>query len=597
MSSLRPLSRPRLFVCRQCVRQQSNWARGERQSKRWADEEPDSKIRQAQWEEQAGRVRAGMQHSMLKILEERGFVKDVAGGRQNLDWLLTEKRIGVYVGVDPTAPSLHVGHLLPLMALYWMYLHGYYTVSLLGGGTVQIGDPSGRTTARSRQGEDVQSMNVESIQRQLEKLWTNVKCLGIKHQFSQMTSRKQDILNNRKWLERLSAVELMRDLGSGMRLGAMLSRDSVKLRMESGEGMAISEFSYPLFQAYDWWSMYKNQGVQLQIGGSDQYGNIIAGMGAVSHMRKIYRMDDGAEEEDPRVATYGLTTPLLTTASGEKFGKSAGNAVWLDGQMLNSFDLYQYFMRTADADVERYLKLFTFLPLDSISLLMTQQAQDPSKRLAQHILAREIVELAHGAAAARKAEVAHKDAFGQGTNTFSLLSLRNAISSTKGTDETSSRATEPLNDWENKLLEYKKAYAASSSSPTRPAGGDASPQQPQQAQQKPLSDSIVTLPLSMLQPGSFPQVLHAAGLATSRSEASRLIAKRGAYVIVPNSGTVENPTALKWETIEAGKEVDPNHYLVDWEALVLRAGKSKVRICRVVKDEVLEEEEARGSDV
>lgn len=121
----------------------------------------------------------------------------------------------------------------------------------------------------------------------------------------------------------------------------------VKLRMESGEGMAISEFSYPLFQAYDWWSMYRNQGVQLQIGGSDQYGNIIAGMGAVSHMRKIYPMEDGAEgEEDPRIATYGLTTPLLTTASGEKFGKSAGNAVWLDGQMLNSFDLYQVCFRT-----------------------------------------------------------------------------------------------------------------------------------------------------------------------------------------------------------------------------------------------------------
>jgi hypothetical protein len=200
-------------------------------------------------------------------------------------------------------------------------------------------------------------MNVESIQRQLEKLWTHVKCLGIKHQYPQTTNRKQEILNNRKWLEKLSAVEMMRDLGSGMRLGAMLSRDSyvvhlqfqrptnihsVKLRMESGEGMALSEFSYPLFQAYDWWSMYRNQGIQLQIGGSDQYGNIIAGMGAVSHMRKIHRMDNGAQdEEDPRVATFGLTTPLLTTASGEKFGKSAGNAVWLDDQMLSSFDLYQ----------------------------------------------------------------------------------------------------------------------------------------------------------------------------------------------------------------------------------------------------------------
>lgn len=116
---------------------------------------------------------------------------------------------------------------------------------------------------------------------------------------------------------------------------------SVKLRMESGEGMAISEFSYPLFQAYDWWSMYKDRGVQLQIGGSDQYGNIIAGMGAVSHMRKIHGLNGGAEEEDPKEAPYGLTTPLLTTASGEKFGKSAGNAVWLDGQMLKPFDLYQ----------------------------------------------------------------------------------------------------------------------------------------------------------------------------------------------------------------------------------------------------------------
>lgn len=253
-------------------------------------------------------------------------------------------------------------------------------------------------------------------------------------------------------------------------------------------------------------------------------------------------------------------------------------------------------MRTADTDVERYLKLFTFLPLDSISLLMSQQAQDPSKRLAQHILAREIVELAHGAAAARKAEVAHKDAFAQGTNTFSLLSLRNAI---KGNDDTtSSTATEPLlNDREKQLLEYKQSYAAASSSPARPITGDTSPPhqspqpQPQPQQQKPLHDNIVTLPLSMLQPGSFPHVLHAAGLAASRSEASRLIAKKGAYVVVPNSGSVENPTALKWETIQAGKEVDPNHYLVDWEALVLRAGKSRIQVCRVMRDELLEKKE------
>ncbi|KAF2030318.1 tyrosyl-tRNA synthetase-like protein [Setomelanomma holmii] len=577
MSLLRHLSRPRQYVCQHCMRRQHTLARGGRPKKGWAAEESDAVARKTAWEEQAGRIRSGTQQSMLSMLEERGFVKDVAGGRRTLDWLLTEKRIGAYVGVDPTAPSLHVGHLLPLMALYWMYLHGYYTVSLLGGGTVQIGDPSGRTTARSRQGANTQSMNVQSMQGQLEKLWINVKCLGIKHQYSQLTSRKQDILNNRKWLEKLNAVELMRDLGSGMRLGPMLARDSVKLRMESGEGMAISEFSYPLFQAYDWWSMYKNQGVQLQIGGSDQYGNICAGMDAVSHMRKIHRMDEDYTGEEERVATYGLTTPLLTTAAGEKFGKSAGNAVWLDQQMLNSFDLYQYFLRTADDDVERYLKLFTFLTIEDIRLLMGQQRRDESKRLAQHILAREIVELVHGAAEAQKAEEAHKEAFSHGTNTFPLGALRKTLATIKATETPS---TTPTNKKESQFFAYKKAFAASS---TAQAISSTTHDKP-----KSKSENIITLPISMLQPGSFPRVLHAAGLASSKSEAHRLIAKKGAYVVVPNSGSQESPTALQWVNIESGAAVDPNHFLVDWEALILRAGKSKIQICRVVTEQKFE---------
>ncbi|KAF1934224.1 tyrosyl-tRNA synthetase [Didymella exigua CBS 183.55] len=461
--------------------------------------------------------------------------------------------------------------------MYWMYLHGYYTVSLLGGGTVQIGDPSGRTTARSRQGADVQTMNIESIRRQLDKLWTHVKCLGIKHHFSPETSRKQEILNNRTWLEKLNAVELMRDLGSGMRLGTMLSRDSVKLRMESGEGMAISEFSYPLFQAYDWWSMYRNQGVQLQIGGSDQYGNICAGMDAVSHMRKIRHLESSQkEEEDPRLAAYGLTTPLLTTASGEKFGKSAGNAVWLDKTMMNSFDLYQYFMRTADADVERYLKLFTFLPLDQISLLVEQQRKDASQRIAQHILAKEIVELAHGAAEAKKAETAHKEAFSHGTNTFSLGALRNTLGTAN--PNAGLGAQKELSEFDMQLVEYKRAYAASSAT-TQPASGTSTSTSPQ------TKDSVITVPLSLLQPGSFPRVLHAAGLSATKSEAHRLIASKGAYVVVPMSGSVESPTSLKWAPIEAGPSVNPQHFLVDFEALVLRSGKTKIQVVRVVSDE------------
>jgi tyrosyl-tRNA synthetase len=210
---------------------------------------------------------------------------------------------------------------------------------------------------------------------------------------------------------------------------------------------------------------------------------------------------------------------------------------------------------------------------------MSRQGQDPSQRLAQHILAREIVELAHGAAEAKKAELAHKDAFGQGAHTFSLLSLRNAIAGDKGVvDAAKGGMKKKKKDIE--LLEYKKAYAAS---PTAQSPSGTTSERP-----KDDNGNVVTLPLSMLQPGSFPHVLHAAGLASSRSEANRLIAKNGAYVIVPNSGSAENPTALKWATIKPGKDVDPNHYLVDWEALVLRSGKTKIQICRVVRDELLE---------
>ena len=353
--------------------------------------------------------------------------------------------------------------------------------------------------------------------------------------------------------------------------------------MESGEGMAISEFSYPLFQAYDWWWMYHNKGVQLQIGGSDQYGNICAGMDAVSHMRKIRRQGSSEQADDsPGHAAYGLTTPLLTTASGEKFGKSAGNAVWLDKTMMNSFDLYQYFMRTADADIERYLKLFTFLPLDNISLLVEQQRKDASKRVAQHVLAKEIVELAHGAAEAKKAQMAHKEAFSHGTNTFSLGAIRNALG-TADPNASLGAQKQKVSDFDKQLLEYKRAYAASST--VQPSSGTAASTQPQ-----PKQDTVVTLPLSMLGPGAFPRILHAAGLASTKSEAHRLIASKGAYVVVPKSGTVEAPTSLKWTPIEASSEANPQHFLVDFEALVLRTGKTRIQVVRIVKDEDLEKD-------
>ncbi|KAJ4358441.1 tyrosyl-tRNA synthetase [Didymosphaeria variabile] len=419
-------------------------------------------------------------------------------------------------------------------------------------------------------------MNVLSMRRQIDKLWTNVKCLGIKHRFQADISRTRKLLDNHDWLSSLSAIDLMRNLGSGMRLGSLLARDSVKVRMENGEGMAFSEFSYPLFQAYDWWHMYNKHGVQLQLGGSDQYGNLCAGMDAVSHMRKIRGDQQVGTDNDMLNATFGLATPLLTTASGEKFGKSAGNAVWLDKQMMNSFDLYQYFLRTADNDVERYLKLFTFLPIQHIDLVMENQRQDESKRTAQHILAKEVVELAHGAEDAKKAEAAHKEAFSQGTHTFSLSGLRRTLEMISKQDQMDNVDVNEL-----ELLAYKKAYACSPQATTGTTTEDS----------KKDASNVVTLPLSLLAEGSFPRVLHAAGLVSSKSEGHRLIAKRGAYVVLPNSGSVENPYGLKWEQIpEAISTTDPNHYLLDWEALVIRSGKSKIQVCRIVTEEQFENE-------
>ncbi|KAF2659312.1 tyrosyl-tRNA synthetase-like protein [Lophiostoma macrostomum CBS 122681] len=566
ISLSRQLPRARPHVCSRGFRRQCPPQRA-----LWAGPSPDVK---EEWKQKAERIRGGAERSMLDLLEKRGFVKDVAGGREALDWLMTEKRIGAYVGVDPTAPSLHVGHLLPLMALYWMWLFGFRTVTLLGGGTVHIGDPSGRTSARARQAERTHQLNTQAVRQQLDQLWVHVKCLGIKHQHPANIGRFRRILNNEQWLNKVSVIQLMKTMGSSMRLGTMLSRDSVRKRLEKGDGMSLSEFCYPLFQGYDWWHMYNSQPtlLQLQIGGSDQYGNICAGMEAVDHMRALHR---GAKTEailkDPLTAPFGLTTPLLTTASGEKFGKSANNAVWLDPDMLSSFDLYQYFLRTSDDDVYRYLKLFTFLPLDSILLVMKRHSEDASKRIAQHLLAKEIVELAHGAAAAREAETAHKEAFSHGTNSYPLRALRNTLRA-----QEQSKQTTPADGPAAELLLHKEKYLTSSSATT---------EESQNASSVNPKANTVTLPASLLRKGSFPHVLYASGLVPSRKEGRRMIESGGAYAVVPNSGSIEDPNSLRWEQIPtAFLDADPNHYLVDYEGLVLRVGKSKIQVCRVVLD-------------
>ncbi|KAF2501765.1 hypothetical protein BU16DRAFT_546862 [Lophium mytilinum] len=499
---------------------------------------------------------------MLAILEERGFIKDVAGGRDELDNLLTSKRIGAYVGVDPTAPSLHVGHLLPLMALFWMYLHGFGCTTLLGGATAKVGDPSGRLSARDAQKADSQKMNMIAMHVQLRKLWSNVDALAGRFGYQKEWAWKRALLNNNAWLNKLGITEVLRDLGPGLRLGTMLAKDthlSVKTRLEKGDGMSFAEFCYPLLQSWDWWHMYQANGIQLQIGGSDQYGNICAGMDAINYMRKTYHAPHLREGLDgPLMAPFGFTTPLLTTSSGEKFGKSAGNAIWLDPELLSSFELYGFFVKSSDDDIERYLKLFTFIPLPEIKLVMTHHRAQPEQRHAQHLVAKEFVSLVHGVPAAEKAEKEHKALFAGGSKTLNLDALKNAPQSP---GKASSGAEEDMSMSLNTFAPQVNA---------------------QNAPQK-----YTSLPKSLVMGSAFPQILYSAGLVSSRSEGHRLVSAQGAYVAgQPDGDSIGN--SLNWSAMKHFETDKPQKYILDGNLLVVRVGKWNIRMCHILEDEDFE---------
>lgn len=276
------------------------------------------------------------------MLEERGLVNQVVGERDQLDKLLNQKRVGVYCGIDPTAPSMHVGHMLPFMVLAWSYVHGYHSVFLLGGSTGRFGDPTGRLAARDKMSSDTRKSNILSLHMQLKKLGSSIEAYGQQYGYEYTKAWRRALENNNTWWNSLSFLDVMKTMGMYMRLGPMLGRETVKNRLEKGDGMALSEFTYPLMQAWDFWVLYQRRGVQVQVGGGDQYGNILAGIEAVKNVIKTREdsPDDAVELTDMN-SPIGVTTPLLTTSSGEKFGKSAGNAVWLDKDLTTVFELYQ----------------------------------------------------------------------------------------------------------------------------------------------------------------------------------------------------------------------------------------------------------------
>jgi tyrosyl-tRNA synthetase len=317
--------------------------------------------------------------NVYATLKERGFVSQVTDA-EALEALLGKQQVTCYIGFDATAPSLHAGSLLPLMALAHMQRAGHRPIAILGGGTTMVGDPSGKTEMRKMLTEEEIGEFGEKIKLQIER-------------FIELDGEKGMMINNAEWLVPLKYIPFLRDIGRHFSVNRMLSHESYKIRLE--KGLSFLEFNYQLLQAYDFLVLFQKHGCALQMGGDDQWGNIVAGMDLI---RRI--------EGKP---AYGLTFPLLETAGGEKMGKTARGAVWLDGEQTSPYEFFQYFRNTDDRDVERFLAFFTFLPMDEVRRLGS--VKDAELNRAKETLAFEATKIVHGESAAESALKGAKSAF------------------------------------------------------------------------------------------------------------------------------------------------------------------------------------------
>jgi tyrosyl-tRNA synthetase len=309
-----------------------------------------------------------------EILKERGFIEQVTD-EALIKKLFTEGQVICYIGFDPTATSLHIGSLVPIMALAHMQANGNKPIALVGGGTGLIGDPSGKTEMR-------QVLTREQIDY-------NARCLGKQlSQYLDFSDGKALLLNNADWLTKINYIEFLRDVGRHFSVNKMLAAESYKIRLE--KGLNFIEFNYMVLQAYDFFYLFQNYGCALQMGGNDQWGNMLAGTELI---RKIAAKD-----------AHAVTFPLITTSLGQKMGKTEKGTVWLDGSLTTPYEYYQYWVNCDDADLERFLKLFTFLPLEEISIV--KNLKDAQLNMAKAVLAFEATRITHGDKEARVAHLA-----------------------------------------------------------------------------------------------------------------------------------------------------------------------------------------------
>ncbi len=323
---------------------------------------------------------------LLRLLSERGYIHQVTDAGA-LDALAASQVVPGYIGFDATAPSLHVGSLVQIMMLRRMQQAGHKPIALMGGGTTKVGDPSGKDESRKMLTSETIDDNIASIRTVFEKLLT----------FGDGPTDAV-MVNNGDWLSQLGYIELLRDVGPHFTVNRMLTFDSVKLRLDREQPLTFLEFNYMILQAYDFRELAQRHACRLQLGGSDQWGNIVNGI-------ELTRRMDGVE-------VFGLTTPLLTTADGAKMGKTAAGAVWLNEEQLPAYDFWQYWRNTDDRDVGRFLRLFTDLPLDEIARL--EQLEGSEINFAKTVLANEVTKLVRGEEEAKTAEATAAETFAGG---------------------------------------------------------------------------------------------------------------------------------------------------------------------------------------
>jgi tyrosyl-tRNA synthetase len=343
----------------------------------------------------------------LRTIVARGFLADCTD-LQGLDETLLKGPVTCYIGYDATAQSLHVGHLLNIMLLRWWQKTGNRPITLMGGGTTKVGDPSFRADERPLLGADQIDANIAGMQR----VFARYLSYGDAPDGAAM-------MNNAEWLDDLNYLEFLRDIGRHFSVNRMLSFESVKSRLDREQSLSFLEFNYMILQAYDFLELYRREGCVLQMGGSDQWGNIVNG---VDLTRRVLDAE-----------IFGLTTPLLTTSDGRKMGKSQGGAIWLDGDLLGPYEFWQFWRNTTDADVGRFLRLYTDLPLDECARLGALEGSEINE--AKIVLANAVTTLLHGAEAATAAEATAREVFEKGgagdelpTLTLSAADLSDGIS-------------------------------------------------------------------------------------------------------------------------------------------------------------------------